>query len=49
MRVTLRYSEDASIVMVQDADGFRAPTQAEMNALPVGDDLTDEEVEGLDS
>ena len=46
---TIRYSEDASICMVEDLDGFHAATQSEMDSLPVGEDLTDEEIAGLDS
>ena len=46
---TIRFSEDASICMVQDGDEFRCATQADMDTLSVGDDLTTEEIEGLES
>ena len=46
---TIRFSEDASICMVQDGDEFRCATQADMDTLLVGDDLTTEEIEGLES
>ena len=46
---TLRYSADATVVIVQEADGsFRVATQEDMDTLPVGEDLTDEELELLD-
>lgn len=47
--MTIRYSEDASICMTDDDGVFSAPTQEEMDTLPVGDDLTEEEIDGLDS
>ncbi len=50
MKAQIRYSADGSINMVQDVDGeFRYATQHDMDTLPVGDDLTEEEIEGLDS
>lgn len=46
---TIRYSADGSIVMVQDDDGcLHVPAQWEMDALEVGDDLTNEEMALLD-
>ncbi len=49
MITKIRYSSNASICIVQDADGdFRVATQEDMDTLPVGDDLTDEEVDALD-
>lgn len=49
MTSQLRYSEDASICIVQDEDGeFRAASQEDMDTLPVGKDLTDEEIALLD-
>lgn len=45
---TIRYGE-GGIYLVDDGDGnLRLPTQEEMDSLPVGEDLTDEEIEGLD-
>lgn len=45
---TIRYSEDDSICMVDDDGEFRAPTQDEMDMLPLGENLTPEEIETLD-
>ena len=45
---TLRYSQDASICMVDDGNGnFSAPTQEDMDALPVGADLDEDDMEAL--
>lgn len=50
MAETIRYSADASICIVETEDGdFRVATQRDMDTLPVGKDLTDEEIERLDS
>jgi hypothetical protein len=47
---TIRCSEDASICMVQRVDGsLECPTQEDMDRLPLGADLTAEEIDGLDS
>ncbi len=44
----LRYSPDATICIVQDDDGaFRVATQEDMDTLPVGEDLTADEVASL--
>jgi hypothetical protein len=48
--LTIRYSTDAAINMVYDGDEpLRCPTQEDMDALPVGPDLTNDEIEMLDS
>ena len=48
--MTIRYSEDATICVTDDGDGtFSVPTQDEMDTLPVGDDLTPEEIDGMES
>ncbi len=48
-REEIRYSEDGTVCMVwSDGESVRCPTQADMDRLPVGDDMTDEEVEQLD-
>ena len=46
---TIRYSEHATICMTDDDGHFSAPTQEEMDILPVGEDLTEDEIEGLES
>lgn len=46
---TIRYSADASICIVDEDGSFTVATQEDMDTLPVGVDLTDEEVDGLDS
>jgi hypothetical protein len=46
----IRFSEDAAISIVWDTaadEAVRCPTQDDMDNLPVGDDLTDEEIETL--
>ena len=48
-KMTIRYSEDATICMTDDDGYFSAPTQEEMDILPVGEDLTEDEIEGLES
>ena len=48
-KMTIRYSEDATICMTDDDGHFSAPTQEEMDTLPVGEDLTEDEIEGLES
>lgn len=50
MKEQIRYSADAAICIVQDEDGaFRCADQQDMDTLPVGDDLTAEEIDLLDS
>lgn len=50
MKAQIRFSEDGSINIVQDEDGeFRYATQEDMDTLPVGEDLTDEEIDELDT
>jgi len=45
----IRFSDDASICIVEvEGGGFRVATQYDMNTLPVGEDLTDEEIEQLE-
>jgi hypothetical protein len=46
---TIRYNADAEICMT-DTDGqLTASTQDEMDTLPLGADLTDDEIDCLDS
>jgi hypothetical protein len=48
--LVIRYSPDATISMVWDTEedeAVRCPTQADMDNLPVGADLTDEEISAL--
>ena len=50
MTTEIRFSEDGSISMVWvDGEAVRVPTQEDMDTLPVGEDMTDEEVEALES
>ena len=45
----IRYSEDGSVSMVWvNGEPVRCPDQDDMDRLPVGPDMTAEEVEGLD-
>jgi len=44
---TIRYSADDAICMVDDDGEFRAATQEEMGTLPLGPDLTPEEIATL--
>jgi hypothetical protein len=47
----IRFSEDASISIVWDTatnGAVRCPTQDDMDNLPVGDDLTTEEIETIE-
>ena len=48
---TIRYSKDASICIVHNSETgeYSCPTQGDMDTLPVGPDLTDEEILLLDS
>ena len=48
---TIRYSKDASICIVHNSKTgeYSCPTQDDMDTLPVGPDLTDEEILLLDS
>ena len=51
MAQVIRFSEDASISIVWDPvadEAVRCPTQDDMDNLPVGDDLTAEEIETID-
>lgn len=50
MSDTIRYSPDAKVCIVELENGdFRVATQDDMDTLPVGKDLTEEEIEKLDS
>jgi hypothetical protein len=45
----IRFSADGSVSMVwSGGEAVRVPTQQDLDRLPVGDDMTDEEVAGLD-
>ena len=45
----IRFSADGSVSMVwSGGDAVRVPTQQDLDRLPVGDDMTDDEVAGLD-
>lgn len=45
----IRYSADGSICMVwSGGEPLRCPTQDDMNSLPVGSDMTDEEINQLE-
>jgi hypothetical protein len=45
----IRFSEDGSVCVVwADGQALRVPTQHDMDTLPVGDDLTADELAGLD-
>ena len=49
--LTIRHSNDGSVSMVWDTDAdepVRCPTQDDMDSLPVGDDLTDEDAARLE-
>ncbi len=51
MAQVIRFSEDASISIVWDTvadEAVRCPTQDDMDNLPVGEDLTAEEIETID-
>ena len=51
MAQVIRYSPDASISIVWDTvadEAVRCPTQWDMDHLPVGKDLTEDEIEALD-
>ena len=44
----IRYSADAAICIVcLNGDPVRCPNQEDMDTLPVGPDLTDEQIESL--
>ena len=46
----IRYSEDGTISMVWAAgEPVRCPTQDDMDSLPVGKDMTADEVDSLES
>lgn len=45
----IRYSEDGSVSMVwSDGEPVRCPTQEDLDTLPVGPDMDQDEVEQLD-
>lgn len=45
----IRFSADGSVSMVwADGEAVRVPSQQDLDFLPVGEDLTDEEIAGLD-
>jgi hypothetical protein len=45
----IRFSADGAISIVwADGEAVRCPTQQDMDALPVGEDLTAEEIETID-
>lgn len=45
----IRFSEDGRISLVwSKGEAIRCPTQHDMDTLPVGEDLTDEEIEQID-
>ena len=49
-REEIRYSADGSINMVYcDGEPVRCPTDQDMDTLPVGPDLTADEIESLES
>jgi len=51
MTQVIRYSADASVSIVWDAvadEAVRCPTQLDMDHLPVGEDLTEDEIDTLD-
>jgi hypothetical protein len=51
MAQVIRFSSDASISIVWDTvagEAVRCPTQEDVDTLPVGDDLTDDETESLE-
>jgi len=50
MSEEIRYSRDGSVCMVwDDGEPVRRPSQGDMDRLPVGQDMTDDEVELLDN
>ena len=45
----IRFSADGSVSMVwSGGEAVRVPTQQDLDILPVGDDMTEDEVAGLD-
>jgi hypothetical protein len=45
----IRFSADGAVSMVwADGEAVRVPTQQDLDILPVGDDMTEDEVAGLD-
>lgn len=49
MATEIRFSEDGSVSMVwTGGEPVRCPTQEDMNSLPVGEDMTEEEIALLD-
>ncbi len=47
---TVRFSEDGSVSMVwEDGKPVRCPTQHDMDSLPVGPDMTDEELDQIEA
>lgn len=48
-REEIRYSEDGTVCMVwRDGEPDRCPTQEDMDTLPVGRDMTADEIEQLE-
>lgn len=46
----IRYSADGTVCMVwADGEPVRCPTQRDMDTLPVGEDMTEDDVARLDS
>lgn len=45
---TLRFNEDGSICIVDDNGKFTVALQKDFDTLPVGPDLTPDEIESLD-
>jgi hypothetical protein len=43
---TVRFSDDGAICMVDEDGELRVATQADMDSLPVGEDLEDWEIKG---
>ena len=50
MAETIRYSEDASVCMVWcGGEPIRCPDQDDMDRLPVGPDMNEDELDQLDA
>ena len=45
----IRYSKDGAVCIVQENGNFRVATQSDMDTLPIGADLSLEEIDMLDS
>ena len=49
MRDEIRHSDNGSISMVwRDGEPLRCPNQEDMETLPVGEDMTEDEIASLD-